>query len=58
MTEDGKFEKSMISGIFPNPQPFDTINNRINDTNKESGGAKLAVTDKVDSNSKIEVIAT
>lgn len=58
MTEDGKFEKSVISSIFPDPQPFDTIDNRINDTNKESGGVKLAVTNKVDSNSKIEVIAT
>ena len=36
----------MDSGTIPDPQPFANIDDRFNDTNEESDGAKLTVTDK------------
>ena len=57
ITGYSKFGKSVNFGTLPNLQLFDTIDDRINDTNKESDGAKLTITDKVDFISKTEVIA-
>ena len=58
VTNYGVFGKSMDSSTIPDPQPFANIDDRVNDTNKESDGAKLTVTDKENLISKSDGIAT
>ena len=58
VTNYGVFGMSVDSSTIPDPQPFANIDDRVNDTNKESDGAKLMVTDKENLISKSDGIAT
>ena len=46
VTDYGVFGKSVDSDTIPDPQPFANIDDRFNDTNEESDGVKLTITDK------------
>ena len=57
VTDHGIFGKPVNAGTITDSQPFESVDDRINDTNKESNGAKLTVTDKEDLNSNSEASA-
>ena len=57
VTDHGTFGKFVNAGTINDSQSFESVDDRINDTNKESNGTKLTVTDTEDLNSNTEANA-